>query len=449
MWVFLAFRPTIHPRFSYYEKVVGFVVRTDSRLNLRASQSEKSNVQGTEHFAMQPVLDGDNLTMPEGLAVLKWDDELGPVVTTKTPKNLKIGLDPTTSMRVYGIATLGETEESQKPGFSSLAFDEFKLAVYYGGLNMHLKGLPSMVFLILHPEEDPDVYKDALPEIATQIFLNAADDAYEKMVPKLYKQISRYTQMTAEQQQASILIDPVRRAIIQNLMKNGTVQASDLEQLIFEKVGKKIDVDIVLRPLVKMGIIATGWVEGLASEVIYLTRALFVLRTVSQETVGAVRQKDFPKAVAEDFIQTSKQFHRDYALALRSSLFTTVWAEAEDIGKILLDFETYDLIQVLRKGPISKKELQEQTDLSASRIGKKLKRLERANIVSMYKSTGSDEHVILKCNPQVMTVYPEWLIKRTVDQYNSDAIASQQAMHYLEVLKKSHPSQAALIADTE
>ncbi|MCK4279600.1 MAG: hypothetical protein KAW94_03385, partial [Candidatus Thorarchaeota archaeon] len=120
--------------------------------------------------------------MPEGLAVLKWDDELGPVVTSKTPTGLKVGLDPTTSMRVYGIATLGETEEAQKPGFSSLSFDKFKLAVYYGGLNMHLKGLPSMVFLVLDPDEDPDVYKDALPEIATQIFLNADSKKYIKMV---------------------------------------------------------------------------------------------------------------------------------------------------------------------------------------------------------------------------------------------------------------------------
>ncbi|TFH06554.1 MAG: hypothetical protein E4H14_10620, partial [Candidatus Thorarchaeota archaeon] len=117
--------------------------------------------------------------MPEGLAVLKWDDELGPVVTSKIPKKLQVGLDPTTSMRVYGIATLGETEESQKPGFSSLAFNDFKLAVYYGGLNMHLKGLPSMVFLVLSPDEDPDVYKDALPEIATQMFLNAEGDEYK------------------------------------------------------------------------------------------------------------------------------------------------------------------------------------------------------------------------------------------------------------------------------
>ncbi|MHA2065796.1 MAG: ArsR/SmtB family transcription factor, partial [Candidatus Thorarchaeota archaeon] len=383
------------------------------------------------------------------LAVLKWDDELGPIVTTRTPKKLKIGLDPTTSMRAYGIATLGETKESQKPGFSSLEFDDFKLAVYYGGLNMHLKGLPSMVFLVLHPEEDPDVYKDALPEIATQIFLNAENDAYEKMVPPLYKQISRYTQMTAEQQQASVLNDPVRRSIIQTLMKNGTVQAADLEQLIFEEVGKKIDVDIVLRPLVKMGIIATGWVEGLSSEVIYLTRALFVLRTVSHDIVRAVRESDLPKDVAESYLESSKEYHRDYIARLRNDLFKTVWSDAEEIGEYMLDFDTYDLIQVLRRGPAEVKQLPEMIDLSTSKIKKKLSTLEKANIVKRIKDGNKRVHVILKCNPEVVTVYPEWLIQRTVGQYNSEAIASQQAMHYLEILKLSHPSQATLIAELE
>jgi hypothetical protein len=387
--------------------------------------------------------------MPEGLAVLQWDDELGPIVTARTPKRLKIGLDPTTSMRAYGIATLGETKESQKPGFSSLAFDDFKLAVYYGGLNMHLKGLPSMVFLVLHPEEDPDVYKDALPEIATQIFLNAENDAYEKMVPPLYKQISRYTQMTAEQQQAAVLTDPIRRGVIQILMKNGTVQSADLEQVIFDEIGKKIDVDIVLRPLVKMGIIATGWVEGLSSEVIYLTRALFVLRTVSHDIVQAVKESDFPRDVAESYLESSKEYHCDYAARLRSDLFKTVWSDAEEIGKHILDFDTYDLIQALRRGPAEVKLLPELTELSTSKIKRKLSTLERANIVTRIKDEHDQQYVILKCNPEVVTVYPEWLIRRTVDQYNSEVIASQQAMHYLEVLKQSHPSQVTLLAELE
>ncbi len=387
--------------------------------------------------------------MPEGLAVLKWDDELGPVVASKTPKKLKVGLDPTTSMRVYGIATLGETEESQKPGFNSLVFPDFKLAVYYGGLNMHLKGLPSMVFLVLNPDEDPEVYKDALPEIATQIFMNADGDKYKKLVPNLYKQIERYTQMTSEQRQASIINDPVRRIIIKTLMKQGTIQSAELEELIFEEVGKKIDVDIILGPLVKMGVIATGWVEGLSSEVIYLTRAMFVLRKTSLDTIKAAREEQLPADVAEKFLQSTQEYHRDYLERIRTDIFETIWSEAEGLTKYILDFDIYDIIQVLRTGPIEKERLKTETNLEDAKLSKKLKILEKANIIMRIKDKEKRQHIMLKCNPEVITVYPEWLIQRTVDLYNDEEIVSQQAIHYLEVLKMSHPSQLESMEKTE
>ncbi len=378
--------------------------------------------------------------MPEGLAVLKWDDELGPVVTAKIPKGLKVGLDPTTSMRVYGIATLGETEEAQKPGFSSLSFDKFKLAVYYGGLNMHLKGLPSMVFLVLDSDEDPDVYKDALPEIATQIFLNADGKKYINMVPKLYEQIARYTMMTPEQRQASILNDPIRRAILRTLMRDGTLQSTDLEQIIFEEVGKKIDVDLILRPLVKMGIVATGWIEGLSSEVIYLTRAIFVLRRISQDTIRAVKSGSLPPEVVDSFLDSTKRYHRDYIAKLRSNLTDTIWAEAEELSKHLLDFEAYDILQILREGPKQTEHLPSLLEITKTRLRKKLKSMEKAGILVRVNDEDGKEHTLLKSSPEVVTVYPEWLIQRTVDLYNQEEIHSRQAGHYLEILKKFHPS---------
>ncbi len=378
--------------------------------------------------------------MPEGLAVLKWDDELGPVVTSKIPKGLKVGLDPTTSMRVYGIATLGETEEAQKPGFSSLSFDKFKLAVYYGGLNMHLKGLPSMVFLVLDSDEDPDVYKDALPEIATQIFLNADRKKYIKMVPKLYEQIARYTMMTPEQRQASILSDPIRRAILRTLMRDGTLQSTDLEQIIFEEVGKKIDVDLILRPLVKMGIVATGWIEGLSSEVIYLTRAIFILRRISQDTVRAVKSGSLPLEVVDSFLDSTKRYHRDYIAKLRRNLTDTVWTEAEELSKYLLDFEAYDILQILREGPQQTEHLPSLLEITKAKLRKKLKTMEKAGILVRVNDEDGKEHALLKSSPEVVTVYPEWLIQRTVDLYNKEEIHSRQAGHYLEILKKFHPS---------
>jgi len=379
--------------------------------------------------------------MPEGLAVLKWDDELGPVVTSKTPKKLQVGLDPTTAMRVYGIATLGETEESQKPGFSSLAFNDFQLAVYYGGLKMHLNGLPSMVFLVLSPEEDADAYKDALPEIATQIFLDADGNKYKKKVPKLYKQLERFTQMTPEQRQASILNDPLRRTIVQTLMRNGTLQSTELEEIILDKIGKQIDVDLVLRPLVKMGIVATGWVEGLASEVIYLTRALFILRKIPLDTIQSIREKSVPQEVADKYLEASRTYHTEYLLKLKTDLFDTIWGDVESLTKFTLDFQAYDIIKLLRQGPVEEEQLKKSFDLDESIIKKQVKKLEKANIIMRVKDSEKRFHILLKCNPELLTVYPEWLIQRTVEMYNEEDIVPSQAMHYLEVLKRSHPSQ--------
>ncbi|MGY5858871.1 MAG: hypothetical protein RTU63_05840 [Candidatus Thorarchaeota archaeon] len=383
--------------------------------------------------------------MPEGLAVLKWDDELGPVVTSKTPKKLQVGLDPTTSMRVYGISTLGETEESQKPGFTSLAFNDFKLAVYYGGLNMHLKGEPSMVFLVLGLDEEPDVYKDALPEIGTQIFLNAEGNKYKKLVPKLYKQLERYTHMTSEQLQASVMNDNVRRSIIQMLMKTGTVQSDELEQMVFDELGKKIDIDLILRPLVKMGIVATGWVEGLSSEVIYLTRALLLLRKVSHDTLKVIQDGEFPPEVTKQFMKLSKDYHKEYILRFQEKLFDTIWSEAKDLSKYLLDFEIYDLIQLLRFGPMELKELKKKSGLAKAKFMAYLKTLKEAEIIVQINSDSGSEYILLLCNPEMSTVYPEWLIQRIVDLYNEEEVNNTQAMHYLEVLKKSHPTQIALL----
>ncbi|MGY5873118.1 MAG: hypothetical protein RTV72_12785 [Candidatus Thorarchaeota archaeon] len=383
--------------------------------------------------------------MPEGLAILKWDDELGPVVTVKTPKTLQVGLDPTTSMRVYGISTLGETEESQKPGFTSLAFNDFKLAVYYGGLNMHLRGEPSMVFLVLSPDEDPDVYKDALPEIGTQIFLNAEGNQYKKMVPKLYKQIARYTQMTAEQLQASILNDPVRRTIVQTLMKNGTIQSDELEQMVLDEIGKKIEIDLVLRPLVKMGIVATGWVEGLSSEIIYLTRSLLLLRKVSHDTLNELQEGTFSSNIVEEYHQLSTNYHKDYLLQFQKNLFDEIWSEAEDLSKYLLDFEIYDIIQELRLGPQEMNQLKSKFDISDSKFKAHLKKLKDAEITVQLKDEAGSKYILLLGNPEISTVYPEWLIQRIIDLYNDEEVDSNQAVHYLEVLKKSHPSQIALL----
>ena len=118
----------------------------------------------------------------------------------------------------------------------------------------------------------------------------------------------------------------------------------------------------------------------------------------------------------------------------------------EELAKYMLDFEAYDLVKVLRGGPQETEHLPALVDLTKTKLRKQLTSLEKANIVTRINDEDGRQHVILKCNPEVMTVYPEWLIQRTIDLYNDEEIVSRQAMHYLEVLKKSHPTHASAMA---
>jgi hypothetical protein len=74
-----------------------------------------------------------------------------------------------------------------------------------------------------------------------------------------------------------------------------------------------------------------------------------------------------------------------------------------------------------------------------------LKTLKEAEIIVQINSETGAEYILLLCNPEMSTVYPEWLIQRIVDLYNEEEVNNTQAIHYLEVLKKSHPSQIALL----
>jgi hypothetical protein len=189
-----------------------------------------------------------------------------------------------------------------------------------------------------------------------------------------------------------------------------------------------------------MGIIATGWIEGLSSEVVYLTRAIFSLRSIPRDTIKAARSNKIPSEVSDQYLRAVTRYHKEYVARLRRDLAETIWVEAEELAKHILDFDAYDVIQALRAGPHLAEELQVLLETDKTALRKQLSSLEKGNIILRLNDEKGREHILLQCDPEVVTVYPEWLIERTIDLYNGEEIVSRQAIHYLEVLKRSHPS---------
>ncbi len=379
------------------------------------------------------------------MAVIQWDDEIGPVAVAKYPKKLKKGLDSTTLMKVYGYCTLGETEETPKPGFVSLSFDEFKVGVYYGGLTLHLRHQPSMVMLVVGPDEEPEDYKDALTEVGTKLLINAYDESYKKALKSYYLQISRYTQMSQEQRLANIIGEPVRKIILENLLSEGTISVPDVESIIQSEMGKKVDPELVLRPMVRQGIVQTGWVEGHPSEHVFLVRGLFILRTVPIDLLKKIKSGMLPKDVADKYLQEARKVHESYINSLKKNPTEYLWKDAERLYKILINFTTYDLLVKLREGPLQTDHLITLlSEYKKSDIMKAVARLEKMKLVKRISDESGNEFVLLLADVSVNLVYPRWLIVRTVERYNEGEMTGKEASHYLEMLKAFHPSNPTI-----
>ncbi|MHA1138164.1 MAG: hypothetical protein ACTSSE_16925 [Candidatus Thorarchaeota archaeon] len=71
----------------------------------------------------------------------------------------------------------------------------------------------------------------------------------------------------------------------------------------------------------------------------------------------------------------------------------------------ILDFEAYDIIQSLRAGPIEAEQLKINIDLPDGKLRKQLNKLEKANIIMRINDEESRQHIMLKCDPEVSTVY--------------------------------------------
>ncbi|MHA1301958.1 MAG: hypothetical protein ACTSO9_21290 [Candidatus Helarchaeota archaeon] len=124
--------------------------------------------------------------IPKGIAIIKWDNEIGAVLVSKYPKNLKITTKLLTN--IYASHRMNNTE----PNFATLTLTDSKVMSFFSGIGENVIVVPNhIVALILRRDEKPLKFKDILKKGAAQILSNLDDDKYEKIFPKIFKEMTR------------------------------------------------------------------------------------------------------------------------------------------------------------------------------------------------------------------------------------------------------------------
>ncbi len=124
--------------------------------------------------------------MPKGIAIIKWDNEIGAVLVAKYPKNLKITTKLLTN--IYASHRMNNIE----PNFASLTITDQKVISFFSGMGENIIVVPNyIVALILRRDEKTMKFKDILKKGAAQILSNLEDEKYKKIFPTLFKEMTK------------------------------------------------------------------------------------------------------------------------------------------------------------------------------------------------------------------------------------------------------------------
>ena len=124
--------------------------------------------------------------MPLGILILRWDNQIGPLLIAIYPETLKITNNLLT--QIYSAHRYSSLE----PGFSSLTLKNNKIVSFFSGLGEnHIEVENYIVALLLRRDENVNTYRKILNSIAAKILGNIENDKYKKLIPKLYKDLSQ------------------------------------------------------------------------------------------------------------------------------------------------------------------------------------------------------------------------------------------------------------------
>ncbi len=125
--------------------------------------------------------------MPSGLILIRWDNQIGPVLIKAFPDTLKVTNNLLT--QIYSA----HRYSSLAANFSSLTLKNSKVVSFFSGMEEgKIVGVPNyVVALILRRDENINSFREILKKAAADILGNVENKKYEKLLPKIYEEMSK------------------------------------------------------------------------------------------------------------------------------------------------------------------------------------------------------------------------------------------------------------------
>jgi hypothetical protein len=355
---------------------------------------------------------------PLGLLLMKWDERVGTELLMKYPETLAI--TEKTLMQVYSTH-----EYSGERGIINLTFGSMNILSYYTGPE-----LGYYIILFLELDDDPDIYEGAMANTAQVVLQNLSDDSYLQMVPSLFRRLSAYPSLTDEQNLFFFYQDGVKRMIIEILRDYGVITKSELIIWVKEReLVDIIDLEAILAEFVKSEVIKVRSVKGVPSELIFLTKDIFMLRIPPVKLYDDPVNHGLPTQLAKSYQEEVQKFFKDYHPTHEDNI---------DLLNILIDTEVYETLRLLRTAIVTMKDFEKLKNKGVSDIYGVLKKLWDNQMIKVFKDENEVEYYSLLTDFYIDIIFPKYslnIIKSANDQKSK---SEKVLIQYLNILEETY-----------
>ncbi|MHA1267585.1 MAG: hypothetical protein ACTSRS_20280 [Candidatus Helarchaeota archaeon] len=354
--------------------------------------------------------------MPFGILIYRFDEKAGMKVVARYPNDITV--DDKATMQIYTAHAF----EGEK-GFLTISIADLNIASYFTGMDTNY-----YVGLLLSIDENPEDYEDVLTDSVRTIMSNLEYRRYIQLLPEIYKKIVTYPAMTQEQKLALVVLDPVKKMILDRLIEDGSATKSELNSWLKEKLAKEeLDIDAILHSMIKMGLIVESTLKELPSPLVFLVGDIFATRVPPKTIIKDAKAGTYPQHLANEYLSDVRTYFEAYSPTPE---------DQEIILKILTDIDAFKVIYLLQDQPL-KAEMVDRLRGEIDNLDGILKWLWDAKLINVLRGKTGQEVYFLRSDIAVKLVFPEYLINLILENYNNGTKSDAVLIEHLNVLKET------------
>ncbi|MFW9987255.1 MAG: hypothetical protein ACFFC3_01210 [Candidatus Odinarchaeota archaeon] len=373
--------------------------------------------------------------MPHGFIITEWTEDQGLVIKLSHPEDLKVDLDD--MMRIFYAHITGAGAAGNV--LVRLEKSRSNVSSYFTGLD---SDMPVMINLMLDLGEDPEMFGETvikeinkgIIEYLQELNTNVAQSYEIVKKIRLYLKntlilLERLKNLSKEQRLAQIFISEKARTILEALQER-PLSRRELQGVIENKLNKIVpNLEFILDPFVKTGLITQDWVEGNTDITLFLLSDFTIFRRPVSKLVENARNRLPTPELAYKYLNEVKLYFKDYKPTPEDNL---------QIANIIMNPDNYDFITLFKERAYPLNKIPKAPGQSINEIGIFLKDLEKYKIITLIKDNKDILWVFLLTDIAIHTFYPEYLIEKIRKKRSEGIIDKNVAITHLEFLEKAY-----------